>query len=224
MSEKTLFDAWPDWYERWFTTPTGKLVKETEAALVWELLDVRLGEELLDAGCGTGIFTLDFLKTGARVTGLDVSRPMLEVARGKLMGHSVELIQGDMLCLPFKDESFDKAVSVTALEFIEDARTAVSELFRVTRPGGSIVVATLNSLSPWADERKTRSGAHLLTDAFFRSPDELLACGDIDGTVGTCVHFDRSAAPDDAAKVEEVGLSQKLDTGAFVAALWRKPG
>ena len=56
--------------------------------------------------------------------------------------------------LPFTDNSFEKAISVTAIEFIRDARGAIGELFRITKPGGCIVVATLNSLSPWANRRK----------------------------------------------------------------------
>ena len=58
-----------------------------------------------------------------------------------------------MLHLPFQDNRFDKFLSVTAIEFIEDAGAAVQEAFRVTKPGGSIVVATLNRLSPWASRR-----------------------------------------------------------------------
>jgi ubiquinone/menaquinone biosynthesis C-methylase UbiE len=223
MNEKTLFDEWPEWYENWFTTPIGKLVRETESVLVHDLLRLKPGEDLLDAGCGTGIFTYDFLKEEARVTGLDVSRPMLDVAQKKLTGYPIDFVAGDMLCLPFKDNSFDKAVSVTALEFIEDANAAVSELFRVTRPGGLIVVATLNSLSPWAVERKARTHKHLLQDAFFRSPNELLACGSAEGTAATCVHFERNELPERAVNIEKTCLLQRLNTGAFVAARWKKP-
>jgi len=77
MNEKILFDDWPDRYDQWFKTPIGKLVKETEADLIHELLCLKRGEKLLDAGCGTGIFTFDFLFQGAEVVGLDISLPML---------------------------------------------------------------------------------------------------------------------------------------------------
>jgi ubiquinone/menaquinone biosynthesis C-methylase UbiE len=83
MSEKILFDDWPYRYDQWFKTPIGKLVKETEADLIHELLDLKPGEKLLDAGCGTGIFTLDFLSQGAKVVGLDISLPMLTHASGR---------------------------------------------------------------------------------------------------------------------------------------------
>jgi len=219
-----LFDDWPERYEQWFTTPIGKLVKETEFELVHELLDIRSGEKLLDAGCGTGLFTLDFLREGAEVVGLDISLPMLNLAGTKLKGYPISIVRGDMLCLPFKDNSFDKTVSVTALEFIEDATRAVSELFRVTRPGGCIVVATLNNLSPWAVRRKARTRRHLLENAFFRSPDEVLACSKLTGSAKTCVHFLNDDNPERAVQTEQTGKIQGWDTGAFVAARWQKPG
>lgn len=219
-----IFDKWPEWYDQWFTTPIGKLVKETEADLIKELLDLKPGENLLDAGCGTGIFTLGFLSGGASVVGLDISLPMLNHAGIKITNEPFFMVRGDMLQLPFRDNSFDKAVSVTALEFIEDARSAVSELLRVTRPGGYVVVATLNSLSPWAARRKARTQAHLLEHAFFRSPDEVLACSTLSGTAKTCVYFEQDDDPEQAIETEQSGEFQRLNTGAFVATRWQKPG
>jgi len=226
VTDKMLFDEWPERYEEWFSTAIGRLVKETECRLVLEMLDPRAGERIFDAGCGTGVFTLDYLEAGAEVVGLDISRPMLDLAVKKAAGYPFSAVQGDMLSLPFGDGFFDKAVSVTALEFIEDANRAVGELFRVTRPGGLIVVATLNSLSPWATRRraKTQRGqSHVLEGAFFRSPDELLACSSAEGTVRSVIHFQKDDPPELALEIERLGQSQGLDTGAFVAARWVKP-
>jgi len=226
MTEKELFDEWPERYDQWFTTPIGKMVKNFEAELIHELLNPRPEEKVLDAGCGTGIFTLDFLTAGAHVVGIDRSGPMLSLAVKKTAGYPFFTVRGDMLHLPFKDNSFGKAVSVTALEFIADAQSAVDELFRVTRPGGYVVVATLNSLSPWGVRRKakTQSGQkHILENAFFRSPDELLACSHFKGAAKTAIHFQKDADPDQAMKIEHLGRSHRLDTGAFVAVRWEKP-
>lgn len=131
-----------------------------------------------------------------------------------------------MVRLPFRDNSFDKSVSITALEFIEDARTAVNELFRVTRPGGAVVVATLNSLSPWAARRrqKTLEGEqHILENAHYRSPSELLSLTSLDGEVETAVHFLKGDDPAEAEKTEREGKARRLNTGAFAAARWLKP-
>ena len=226
MTDKMLFDEWPERYEQWFSTPIGKLVKEKEGDLVFRLLDPGPGERILDAGCGTGIFTLDYLARGASVVGLDISGPMLRLAVKKAAGYPFSAVCGDMLHLPFEDNSFDKVVSVTALEFIADARTALNELFRVARPGGCVIAATLNSLSPWAARRRAKSlkgQRHILEEAFFRSPDELLALSPLPGEAHTCIHFTKDEEPGRAVDIEHLGQSQGLITGAFVAARWEKP-
>ncbi len=221
-----IFDEWPERYEQWFNTPIGKLVKEKEGELVFRMLDLRQGEKILDAGCGTGIFTLDYLEQGAEVVGLDISEPMLRLARAKSKNYPFTAVRGDMLALPFQDEVFDKVVSVTALEFIEDGQKAVKELFRVTRGGGRVVAATLNSLSPWAARRRAktlRGQKHVLENAFFRSPEELLSFSPIKGIANTCIHFQKDELPEQALAIEEQGRLMNLNSGAFVAACWNKP-
>lgn len=226
MIEKELFDDWHERYDQWFATPNGKLVKKIESELIADLLEPAPGEMILDAGCGTAVFTMDFLSAGAHLIGLDISIPMLNFARMKTQGYPFMALRGDIRHLPFRTNAFDKAVSVTALEFVAEAKSAVDELFRIVRPGGRIVVATLNSLSPWATRRraKTEKGQrHILENAFFRSPGELLACSPHRGIVKTAIHFAKDDAPDRAMKIEEAGWAQRLDTGAFVAARWEKP-
>jgi len=136
MKTTQVFDPWPEKYDQWFETPMGRLIKTYETELVLDMLRPSRGERILDAGCGTGVFTQDLLLTGARVVGLELSLPMLARAREKLSGDPFTAVQGDMNTLPFKDHTFDKSMSITAIEFIQDARTAVDEFFRVTRPGG----------------------------------------------------------------------------------------
>jgi ubiquinone/menaquinone biosynthesis C-methylase UbiE len=227
MTDRMLFDDWPERYEAWFATPIGRLVKDTECRLVIDMLNPGKGERILDAGCGTGVFTMDCLAAGAEVIGLDVSAPMLALAARKASGYPFVAVQGDMLALPFEDESFDKAVSITALEFIEDARRAVDELFRVTKPGGLVVVGTLNSLSPWAIRRQAKTArgeSHILESAIYRSPAGMMALAPVEGLTKSVVHFQRDDPPERAAEIEWLGQSEGLDTGAFVAVRWVKPG
>lgn len=56
-----IFDEWPERYDQWFRTPIGRLVREEESKLILEMLRPGHGERILDAGCGTGVFTLDML-------------------------------------------------------------------------------------------------------------------------------------------------------------------
>lgn len=219
-----LFDNWPDPYEQWFQTPIGALVKSVELEWVMNLLQPKPEEKILDAGCGSGIFTQPITEQGAKITGIDISQPMLERAQKRLPQH--EFLAADICDLPFTDEIFDKTVSITALEFIENGEQAIAELFRVTKPGGLVVVATLNRLSPWADRRQERAkqdSESVFNHAFFRSPQELLDLASVKGEAVTAVHFTKDDDPERARLIEARGKEELLDTGAFLIACWRKP-
>jgi ubiquinone/menaquinone biosynthesis C-methylase UbiE len=220
-----LFDEWPDRYDQWFETPVGSLVKRYESRLLIDFLKPGIGELILDVGCGTGVFTRDILARGSRVIGLDISRPMLLRAGQKARGYSFQAVAGDMMSLPFAGERFDKVVSMTALEFIEDGQAAVGELFRVAKKRGTIVVTTLNSLSPWAFRRKQQAekGHRLFQNMIFRSPDEVRALAPADAEVKTAIHFQKNDDPDRASEIEMEGQKRNLATGAFLAARWVKP-
>jgi ubiquinone/menaquinone biosynthesis C-methylase UbiE len=219
-----LFDEWPETYDRWFTTPIGSLVKKFEVELIQDLLEPQKDEMILDAGCGTGIFTTDILSLGSQVTGVDISFPMLLQAGKKLKGFPFQMVLADILNLPFQKDSFDKVVSVTALEFVNDAKGAVGELFRVTKRGGCIVVATLNSLSPWASRRRAEAKERhtIFEKAIFRSPDKLRSLTPVKGMVKTAIHFKKEDGLERAVEIEREGQRKNLDTGAFVAVRWER--
>ena len=218
------FDTWTEPYDRWFTTPIGRLVYAYESELLLELLDPQPGERILDAGCGSGIFTGEVLDRGATVVGLDLSLPMLHAA---LRRHAHARFLGlcaDLSALPCADASFDRVWSMTAIEFIEDAAPALAELERVTRPGGTIVVTTLNSLSPWAEERtkKGQAGHELFSRVFFRSPDEMRALIGPECVVRTAVHFRKEDPVDQVPALERTGQEAGSDRGALLAVKWRR--
>ncbi len=225
MERRELFDEWPEKYDEWFTTPIGLLVKKFESELLLSLLRPGPEELVLDAGCGTGIFTLDILSFGPRVIGVDLSLPMLLRAAEKTKAYPFGGDFADMTRLPFPENAFDKVVSVTALEFIQDGEGAVKELFRVTKKGGLIVVATLNSLSPWADRRRAeaKKGHALFKKAIFRSPEELRVLAPVSGVVRTAIHFKKEDDPAHAPKIEREGQRKGLNTGAFLVGCWEKP-
>ena len=220
-----LFDEWPDRYDKWFETPVGALVRRYESELLIDFLKPGVGEMILDVGCGTGVFTRDILSRGPRVIGLDISRPMLLRANQKAKGYSFQAVAGDMISLPFAQECFDRVFSMTALEFIEDGQAAVRELFRVTKKRGTIVVTTLNSLSPWAARRKQKAkkGHRLFQNMIFRSPDEVRALAFAEAEVKTAIHFQKDEDLGRASKIEIAGQKRNLATGAFLAARWLKP-
>jgi ubiquinone/menaquinone biosynthesis C-methylase UbiE len=224
--KKQIFDEWSDKYEQWFKTPLGQIVRATELNLLMASLDPQPGETILDAGCGTGIFTTDFLEKGPKVVGMDISPKMLEVAVHKARKLDFLPVKGNILDLPFLDNYFDKVISNTAIEFIADGQKALSELYRVLKPGGTLVIATLNRLSPWAEERTDRAKrgeTDLYDKAYFRSPQELLTLAPVPGEFKTVVHFFKDEAPEKAKVIEKEGIEANLETGAFLVAKWVKP-
>lgn len=160
-------------YDSWFETPMGWVVDRLEKRLIYRLARPRAGESALDVGTGTGHFACDLATRGLRVTGYDSSAAMLQVARAKDLG--VHWQQGEAESLPFADGSFDLVLSVTTLEFVRDSDLALAEMYRVTAPGGRMVVAVLNALSPWAKARQREAAqqetpfryAHFFTPAEF---------------------------------------------------------
>lgn len=220
------FDRRPDSYEAWFQTPIGRLILREETALIRELAKPHPADRVLDAGCGTGLFTRLFTETGAWVTGLDISVPMLARARQHFPQAVMPPVAGSLTALPFTDGIFDKTISITTIEFIGDGHQAVAEMFRVTRPGGLVVVATLNRLSPWAD-RRTRDARSdpdsIFRHAIFRTPDELAALSLVDGRMMTAIHFDKTDDPNQAIEIEKQGRQTGSMTGAFLAAVWQRP-
>jgi len=167
------FDEFADKYDKWFDTGLGKYVLRHEKELFLELAAPKAGEKVLDVGVGTGIFALELMKRKADVTGIDVSEKMLDIARSKGV---TKVALGNAVSLDFPDGSFDLVVSITALEFIPDYEKAISEMVRVCRSGGRVVLGTLGSGSCWALKRRRaarKDPASVFRQARFYSSGEL---------------------------------------------------
>jgi arsenite methyltransferase len=112
--------------------------------LVYEALGARPGDHILDVGCGPGFYSrelLDQVGPDGSVTGIDQSPQMLAVARRRSEGHgNARFEEGDATALPVEDGSFDRALSVQVLEYVEDTRAALAEMHRALRPGGRVVL------------------------------------------------------------------------------------
>jgi SAM-dependent methyltransferase len=110
---------------------------------VFDAIGVGPGLMLLDAGCGAGYALTLAGARGARVTGLDASAGLLEVARERL--GDAELHEGDLEELPFADASFDAVTAFNSVQFAADPGAAVRELGRVARPGAPVAIVTWGS-------------------------------------------------------------------------------
>ena len=107
--------------------------------LVRAALGAEAGDRVLDVGCGPGFYVaelLDVVGRGGSVVGVDSSADMLAVAAKRAEGHdNVEFHTANATALPVPDATFDRALAVQVLEYVEDVPAALAELRRVLRPG-----------------------------------------------------------------------------------------
>ncbi len=112
------------------------------------------GADVLDACTGTGDVAIELARRwpAARLTGLDASPGMLARGRQKLrragLAQRVKLLQGDVLALPFPDRRFDCATIAFGLRNLADRQRGLSELARVLRRGGRLLVLELQPPGP----------------------------------------------------------------------------
>jgi SAM-dependent methyltransferase len=135
---------------------------------------VEPGDRVLDVACGTGNATLPAARTGAEVTGLDLSPAMLERARGHAAaeGLDVDWREGDAEQLPFADESFDVVVSSFGCMFAPRHDVAAEEMARVLRPGGRLGVCSWTPEGVFGEFFRI-VGGHLPPDPAFVDPPPL---------------------------------------------------
>lgn len=130
--------------------------QHVRSATVLKLLDAHPGELILDIGCGNARDILQILSSGAKVVGVDISEGMVSSAKNALAAcdiHQVMLQVGDATALPFPDRRFDKILCSEVVEHIPDAQKALTEMWRVLKPGGSVVLSTPNPMSWYGFER-----------------------------------------------------------------------
>ena len=99
-----------------------------------------------DIGCGTGSLTFELARFAGKVIGVDLSNEMLRRARALAKERAirnVEFRQGDIFKLPLDSAGIDAAFCVMVMHFLPDPQSAIAELCRITRPGGSVILVDL---------------------------------------------------------------------------------
>jgi demethylmenaquinone methyltransferase/2-methoxy-6-polyprenyl-1,4-benzoquinol methylase len=107
-------------------------------------VDAKPGQRILDLAAGTGTSTRSFRESGAFVVACDHSKGMLDVAKKRMNGQ-LHFAVGDAMTLPFASDTFDAVTISFGLRNVPDADVALSELFRVTKPGGRLVVCEFST-------------------------------------------------------------------------------
>ena len=108
-----------------------------------KIQSLAAGSKVLEVGCGTGLILERTDAIGAEVYGVDLSPKMVEICRKK----GLNAQEASVTALPFEDDSFDLVYSFKVLAHVPDIRKAMSEIVRVTRPGGRMVLEFYNPVS-----------------------------------------------------------------------------
>jgi len=151
-SKKDVAEEYDD--ER-FLSAGGKLFDQYEKSVVISYLPKsNIGKKLLDAGSGSGRFTIEIAKRGYNVVSADYSQAMLDVIKHKIedekYNKNIQLSKQDITKLSFPDNMFDYICCLRVmvnLDSKENEKKALGELIRVCKPGGTIVVEFVNSKS-----------------------------------------------------------------------------
>ena len=149
-----------DWGDGDYARTAAQLAPAAEVLV--NAAGVAAGDRVLDVGCGTGNAALIAAARGGRVTGVDESPGLVELAaaQARAAGADARFVVGRAEALPVEDAAFDVVLSSFGVIFAEDAPRAAAEMVRAARPGGVV------ALTSWRPEGPIRAVSGLMRDAF----------------------------------------------------------
>ena len=160
---RTLFDTIADRYDLITVLLSYGRDRAWKQRMVREAR-VQHGERAIDLACGTGDIAFEAAKYGAVVTGLDITRRMVELARAKGVKAAAggawpipTFIVGDMMALPFASCSVDLVTTGYGLRNVPYLQDAMAEIARVLKPGGRMLSLDFN-VPHWAPIRRAYLG------------------------------------------------------------------
>jgi ubiquinone/menaquinone biosynthesis C-methylase UbiE len=139
-NNRSYYDDFSKGYERERGRGYHQLLDDLELSVIEPFV---AGRRVLEVGCGTGLILGRLAQSAQDAWGIDLSPKMLQVARDR----GLQVVQSSATQLPFADASFDTVCSFKVLPHVPDIAGALSEIARVTRPGGAMVLEFYN---PWS--------------------------------------------------------------------------
>jgi phosphatidylethanolamine/phosphatidyl-N-methylethanolamine N-methyltransferase len=129
-------------YARIYDTVFGPVLQPGRKAVL-QSLNLKPGDRVLEVGVGTGL-SLGMYPRSVRITGIDVSREMLDKARARVARQRLENIEAlhemDAEQMDFPDASFDKVVAMYVVSVVDRPARVLEELHRVCKPDGEIFI------------------------------------------------------------------------------------
>lgn len=143
-----------------------------EKGKIKPLLGDVAGKKILDIGAGTGRLALELVRSGAKVTALDVSDEMLAELRRKDTNGTIVTAVGDAEDLPLDNESFDIVIATFLLVHLKSPTRFFDEVHRVLKDGGRFLVTNINQKDP--PKVQTKEG-EIVIESYYHRPEAVRA-------------------------------------------------
>ncbi len=216
-------------YTRWRSTSLGQITESLEQKRLLQLAGDVVGKRVLEIGCGDGELLRRLVSDGADVTGIDVDQNMLTVAIAK--APNARILRANACSLPFEADTFDLVFANTVLCLVPDRNIALTEAYRVLRPGGQLIVGELGLWSLWALIRRVKGalGSQLWRHAHFVTRRSLtIEFEQVGLTPVTCrgsVYYPPCGLAARLLAPLDIWLGQMTTFGAaYIGAVAEKPG
>lgn len=151
-----------DWYDNLLNTDEDSYQKKVILPNVLRLMDIQKNDSILDVACGSGFFSREFYKLSKNVTGIDISKELVNIAKTSNIDINFYVSSADDLKFT-KDNSIDKAICILAIQNIENVKGVLSEIYRVLKKNGKMIFILnhpafrIPKNSSWIDDKNIRS-------------------------------------------------------------------
>ena len=126
-------------------SPAGKFRWKRRVKMLTEF--IKPDSTVLELGCGTGYFTQEIAKTGAKIVAIDISPELLKIAESNVPCQNVHFKEENAYNMTFNDNQFDYVIGSSVLHHL-DIKKSISEIYRVLKDGGIIAFTEPNMMNP----------------------------------------------------------------------------